>query len=122
MTDNLKSLIQQAIGEASMCWNPIPAGVFDSKAAGKVADKLLKEVNSVLKPACAAAASESAKPSVNSAYPAHRLAQIAHKIVKEIRCDMDDRAGGDEFFGGCDEETAREIEETWAAIIVRNIG
>jgi len=32
--------ILQALGEASMCWNPTPLGVFDSERALKIAAKL----------------------------------------------------------------------------------
>ena len=51
MTDNLRSIVMQAIGQASMCWEfPERAGVFQSEIAIKVAEKLIEEINSVLKP------------------------------------------------------------------------
>lgn len=51
MTDNLRSVVMQAIGQASMCWEfPERAGVFQSDAAIKVAEKLIEDINSVLKP------------------------------------------------------------------------
>ena len=51
MTDNLRSVVMQAIGQASMCWEfPERAGVFQSDQAIKVAEKLIEEINSVLKP------------------------------------------------------------------------
>ena len=51
MTDNLKSIVMQAIGQASMCWEfPERAGVFQSGKAIKVAEKLIEEINSALKP------------------------------------------------------------------------
>ncbi len=37
---NNKELIQQAIGEASLCWTPAPEGVFDSTKAEDVAQRL----------------------------------------------------------------------------------
>jgi len=37
---DVKSKIFEAIGEASMCWNPRPTGVFDSTHASKVAQNL----------------------------------------------------------------------------------
>jgi len=49
MTDRLKSLIYQAVGEASMSWEPRPTGVFDTTAAKKVAEKLVKKIDSELK-------------------------------------------------------------------------
>ena len=45
MTDNLKSIVMQAIGQASMCWEfPERAGVFQSDKAIKVAEKLIEEI------------------------------------------------------------------------------
>lgn len=40
----IKTEIQMAIGHASMCWKPIPKGVFDSTEALKVAEKLYRKV------------------------------------------------------------------------------
>lgn len=39
-----KELIGIAIGEASMCWEPHPAGVFDSSRAMEIADKLFQDL------------------------------------------------------------------------------
>ncbi|GEM_PF-4100362 len=51
MTDNLKSIVMQAIGQSSMCWEfPERAGVFQSERAIKIAEKLIEEINFVLKP------------------------------------------------------------------------
>ena len=36
----LREILGIAVGEASMCWQPIPKGVFDSSNAIKVTDKL----------------------------------------------------------------------------------
>jgi hypothetical protein len=33
---DLKELIFQAVGQSSMCWDPIPTGVFDSTQAEKI--------------------------------------------------------------------------------------
>jgi hypothetical protein len=33
--------IGQAIGAASMCWDPLPTGVFQSELALKISDELL---------------------------------------------------------------------------------
>ena len=43
MTD-LRKILLEAIGQASMCWNPHPSGVFNSDAAFNVADKLEVEI------------------------------------------------------------------------------
>lgn len=51
MIDNLRTLIFEALGEASMCWEyPEKAGVFQSERAQQIGNKLLEEINSVLKP------------------------------------------------------------------------
>jgi hypothetical protein len=51
MTDNLKTLIFEALGEASMCWEfPEKAGIFQSDRAEQIGNRLLEEINSVLKP------------------------------------------------------------------------
>ncbi len=51
MTDNLRTLIFQAIGEASMCWEfPEKAGIFQSEQAEQIGLRLLGEINSILKP------------------------------------------------------------------------
>ncbi|MCK9570862.1 hypothetical protein M0R72_18070 [Candidatus Pacearchaeota archaeon] len=42
--DNLKELVYQAIGQASMCWDEIPKGIFDSTAASNVAETLCKQI------------------------------------------------------------------------------
>jgi len=41
MSDNLKSLVFVALGEASVCWEPRPSGVFDSSACEQVGNKLI---------------------------------------------------------------------------------
>ena len=37
-----EEMIGQAIGEASMCWEPIPTGVFDATKAKVVMDRLIR--------------------------------------------------------------------------------
>lgn len=34
--------IYEALGEASMCWNPRPSGVFDSTKASEIGERLVK--------------------------------------------------------------------------------
>lgn len=41
----LRELIGEAIGEASMCWSETPKGVFDSTRAKKIADNLLSKLD-----------------------------------------------------------------------------
>ena len=51
MTDNLRTLIFKALGEASMCWEfPEKAGVFQCERAEQIGNRLIEEINSVLKP------------------------------------------------------------------------
>lgn len=46
-TERLTTLINEAIGAASMCWDPLPGNqVFDSKRAGEIAEKLLADLSS----------------------------------------------------------------------------
>ncbi|WP_438979941.1 hypothetical protein [Polynucleobacter sp.] len=40
----LREILGMAIGEASMCWEPIPAGVFDSEKAVIVLENLFLEL------------------------------------------------------------------------------
>jgi hypothetical protein len=40
----LESAIFQALGAASMCWDPPPAGVFDSTRAKEIGETLLAEL------------------------------------------------------------------------------
>ena len=40
--EQMKEIIGQSIGEASMCWDEIPKGVFDSTRANKILNTLLK--------------------------------------------------------------------------------
>ena len=42
--NNWEELIMQAIGEASMCWSETPKGIFDSKKAKQVGEKLLCDI------------------------------------------------------------------------------
>jgi len=51
LTDNLKSVVFMALGEASMCWSDIDkAGVFESSRCEEIGNRLVEEINSVLKP------------------------------------------------------------------------
>ena len=42
--NKLEELIYQAIGEASMCWDETPKGVFDSSNAERISEELLKNI------------------------------------------------------------------------------
>ena len=37
--------VLMAMGEASMCWRPIPSGVFDSERCIKIAEKLVEALD-----------------------------------------------------------------------------
>lgn len=43
----LDEVINQAIGEASMCWHTTPSGLFDSDAAKRVSENLLLRVRAI---------------------------------------------------------------------------
>ena len=40
MTEELKTFIGEKMGEVTMCWKPIPKGVFDSQRAAKILDEV----------------------------------------------------------------------------------
>ena len=45
LPEHVKEQIFQAIGRASMCWDPIPEGIFDSTQAGSVGEELCKYIH-----------------------------------------------------------------------------
>jgi len=40
MSDELKKFIGEKVGEATMCWKPIPTGVFESERASAILDEI----------------------------------------------------------------------------------
>lgn len=47
--DELKESIFMALGEASMCWDPLPSNqVFDSTRAKEIGDKLVEKIMPIL--------------------------------------------------------------------------
>lgn len=47
--EDLKEKVFQALGEATMCWNPRPSlQVFDSTRAVEIGERLWKEIEKVL--------------------------------------------------------------------------
>ena len=46
----LREKIFTALGEASMCWEPIPVGVFDSTKAQRIGDELVSALKSKEEP------------------------------------------------------------------------
>ena len=44
----LTEKIYTALGEASMAWKPIPKGVFDTRKAREIGDKLMEEIETLL--------------------------------------------------------------------------
>lgn len=44
MSDELKTFIGEKMGEATMCWEPIPSGVFDSQRAVKILDEIYEAI------------------------------------------------------------------------------
>jgi hypothetical protein len=45
MSDKTREKIFMAIGEASMCWDPKPTGVFDCTAAQKIGERLVADLS-----------------------------------------------------------------------------
>lgn len=43
--DELTELIGTKIGEASMCWDQVPGGVFDSQRAKEIVEEILSAIN-----------------------------------------------------------------------------
>lgn len=43
---SLQKTVFESLGTASMCWDPIPSGVFDSTEAEKVGNKLMEAIES----------------------------------------------------------------------------
>lgn len=46
---DLKTKVYESIGQASMCWEEVPKGLFDEKQANKVATSLLKHIKKTQK-------------------------------------------------------------------------
>lgn len=44
--EKLKKDVFEALGAASLCWNPRPTGVFDSTQAKVFGDELMEKINS----------------------------------------------------------------------------
>lgn len=43
----LEKVVFEALGQASMCWDPRPTGVFDSQMAVVVGDNLMREISRI---------------------------------------------------------------------------
>lgn len=50
----LHEAVFQALGQASMCWNPKPEGIFDSEEAAKIGDELIAKIQDLHTQALAA--------------------------------------------------------------------
>lgn len=42
--DQIREIVFVSLGEASMCWDPIPTGVFDSRAAEEIGERLMEKI------------------------------------------------------------------------------
>jgi hypothetical protein len=49
---SLKEHVFEALGHASVCWNPAPAGQFDSREATKAGETLMRHINTDVPHAC----------------------------------------------------------------------
>lgn len=48
MNKPLREAITQLIGEATMCWEPIPPGVFDSQRAISISDQIMQLISATI--------------------------------------------------------------------------
>jgi hypothetical protein len=46
--EEISRVVGEAIGEGSMCWVPIPEGVFDSTQAIGVVDRLVEKIVAIV--------------------------------------------------------------------------
>jgi ATP-dependent exoDNAse (exonuclease V) beta subunit len=46
--EEIKTIIGEAVGEASMCWSEIPKGIFESDKASKIVDKVLEKLTALI--------------------------------------------------------------------------
>ncbi len=49
MSDELKTFIGEKIGEATMCWEPIPSGVFRSERASEILEEIYQAIEKEVK-------------------------------------------------------------------------
>lgn len=49
---SLQEHVFEALGHASVCWNPRPSGEFDSREATKAGETLMRHINTDLPHAC----------------------------------------------------------------------
>jgi hypothetical protein len=83
---SLHGKVMQALGEASMCWEPKPTGVFDSEHAAKVGEKLM----SVFDQYCdlLPAVRQANMLSLEQQDPAERLAAAIYEISAQVGAGM----------------------------------
>ena len=48
MPKSIRWILGLLVGEASVCWNPKPKGVFDSAGAAKAVDRTEKEIKALM--------------------------------------------------------------------------
>jgi hypothetical protein len=48
LMEQLNELVFQALGEASMCWEPTPSGVFDSDRCNAIGETLVAAINAMV--------------------------------------------------------------------------
>jgi hypothetical protein len=47
-TEKFREFVGVSVGEASMCWSPIPGGLFDATRASTIVDSIVKEHERIL--------------------------------------------------------------------------
>ena len=48
MKSKLREILGELAGQASMCWNPIPKGVFDDSQATKAVDQAERDIQEII--------------------------------------------------------------------------
>lgn len=90
-SDDLPRLIFEAIGEASMCWNPPPGSqVFATERATAVAEKLIADVRALQPPTADALAMELADSVKECGYVVELLRWAHTKLLYRAFDNMDD--------------------------------
>ena len=78
--EELRRKIGEAIGEASVCWNELPVGVFDSTKASAIVDRIIADVTVKL-----ASAEERARQEIDSFKEIFEANQELGKKVDDLK-------------------------------------
>lgn len=91
--ENLKTTVYESIGKASMCWQPIPSGVFDEKLANEVAAYLMAEIESFYVQLKSATQVKEILPTPDSSTGEPLLPEFSEYLIDEINGYTNKRDG-----------------------------